>query len=807
MLILVSLFFGKTDYPLFTLCQNAYISALTITVLFCLLVGHEIIYWILYVTTGGRGPMPNNNAKHFLLLSSIYLVMLVLIYMYNTRIIDTEIIYVSPFIILIFSAILGLWGLKDREERYGAITPFYPFVAILYVTLGIITFSTIVWQIIQNNDPVLETIEDSIVFGHIGFGFVFILYVISNFLTPLLQNQPVYKIVFKERHMPYMSYRLGGIIMICAFFFYTQQISYSQAVAGYFNQIGDLFVMKKNIPAAIHSYKQGNFMGYANQKSNYQLAYLLHSQKEKESIYYSELSTKKNPSPQAFINTANQYNQAGRFFEGLFILQEAFKYYPHNPFLQNNTGYFYLKTNIADSSLQYLKQSLQNKSTYSQSLTNISYLAFQLGTIPSTEDIAAYDTSILYKNFSANYFASLIKAKKTSEYINENKIFIGKKITQNSFPLIINASLASIKNPKNILPILKNYINDTANKEYKEPLELVYSLHAYYHNNVAEAYSLLDKLQENNPHKRAEYLYLMGVFALQQNNPEKAVFFLEKSMEGQYYPALKALSIAYLENNNPEKAIHFLQTRDLAEDEELTIFSKYIYSVLKPSENSYYLTDEQKYQYIRWNGKNLTETSFHNLIYTIKNENIKSKANLFLASVYLQKEKLSEAEQLLQTIRDENLSPDILLEKQKIQYQIHMEKNGFSECLYPIHPNDKINLQTIKAYAETKDWDNFIKKTSENPFNLTLLIAATDFLIQQKEWEHTYNLLLLAYNFHPNACKVFQRYSIASLMRGLNNYAENSLLKCSKCMKKEKYLLFEQQYTHLKDSLLNSQWK
>ncbi|MDI9356106.1 MAG: tetratricopeptide repeat protein [Chitinophagaceae bacterium] len=803
MLIFLSIFFGETNYPLFTLCQNTYISALLITVLFCLLVGHEIIYWILYVSTkGGRSYIPSNNTKHFLSLSLLYMLMLLLIYTYNTRIIKVEIISVSPIMILIFSAILGLWGLKDREERYGAISPFYPFVAILYLTLGMITFSTIIWQMVQNNDPVLETIDDSIVFGHIGFGFIFILYVIANYLTPLMQNQQVYKIVFKESNMPYMSYRLGGIVIICAFFFYTEKISYSQAIAGYCNQIGDLLVLKKNIPAAIHSYKQGNFMGYANQKSNYQLAYLLHSQKEKEALYYAELSTQKNPSPQAFINTANQYNQKGRFLEGIFILQEACKNYPNDPFLQNNMGYLYLKTDIADSSLQYLKQSLQNESTYSQSLTNIAYLAFQLGTIPSPQELNQYDSSLLYENFSINYFASLIKAKKTDEDIHINTIFTNKTLTKNSLHLIINASLASIKNPKNILPPLKNYINDTSNKQYKEPLELIYSLHAYYHNNVAEAYTLLDKLQENNHNTRAEYLYIMGIFALQQNNPEKAIAFLEKSVEEPYYPAFKALITAYLENNNPEKAITLLQTIDLTEDQELKAYSEYIYSALHSPIN-----DEQKYQYIRWNWKKLPEETIQSILYTIQNETIQAKANLFLTHIYIQKEKIPEAEQLLESITEEMIPPEMRLEKQKIQYQVHLQKNGLSECSYPILPNDKATLKEIKAYREAKDWKNLIHKVSENPFDLTLLIAATDFCMQQKEWEHAYNILLIAYSFHPHECKVIQRYAIASLMRGLNMYAENSLLKCSKCMKKEQYLSFEKKYTHLKDSLLNSQWE
>src|SRR5690606_6377483 len=131
--------------------------------------------------------------------------------------------------------------------------------------------------------------EDAIVFSQLGFGGMFLFYIIVNFITPLMRNMAVYRIVFKEGTLPYTTYRIAGVIAVVAFYLLSNQVAFSQALAGFYNGLGDLYKTRNQQLLSQQYYRQGAAYGYQNHKSNYQLGFIA-NQKEKpgEAVYHFE---------------------------------------------------------------------------------------------------------------------------------------------------------------------------------------------------------------------------------------------------------------------------------------------------------------------------------------------------------------------------------------------------------------------------------------------------------------------------------------------------------------------------------------
>ena len=101
---------------------------------------------------------------------------------------------------------------------------------------------------------------------------MFILYLIFNFIDPLVRGMQVYKIVFADRNFPYISSKLGGLVVMLAFFLIANKGPYQKLVAAEYNYMGNFYQKAGDSPLAITYYKQGNVFDWDNHYSNYNLA-------------------------------------------------------------------------------------------------------------------------------------------------------------------------------------------------------------------------------------------------------------------------------------------------------------------------------------------------------------------------------------------------------------------------------------------------------------------------------------------------------------------------------------------------------
>jgi len=374
---LVIYFFSPVTKPFLHLSVTAIGPAMVLTVIFIITVAHEIL--AAFITTISSGLRPSKSLNHFLVVTVIYFLNLALAYAYKFNFIHWNFIYINFLLLLTISGILGIWGYRQRQPQFEGIIDAEPFGIFFFLCLGFTAFGTIGYLIASANDPGLETINNLIIFCHLGYGIIFFTYIIANFFDLLGNNLPVYKVLYKPARMPYFTFRFGGLIATMAFLFYnTWQVPFKNAISSYYNAGGDLYRALNNNKLAHGFYEQGGTYGFLNHHSNYAIANIEGSQMngDKERAFYKR-ATEARPTDMAFINYAQTYQREEKWLDALGVLQEGNRQMPGNGPIQNAIGLTFAKLNLLDSAFIYFQKAESSSLSKNAAKTNIIGMAAQ----------------------------------------------------------------------------------------------------------------------------------------------------------------------------------------------------------------------------------------------------------------------------------------------------------------------------------------------------------------------------------------------------------------------------------------------
>jgi hypothetical protein len=351
------LFYSGINDPMLNLATGSLPACVMVVVLLSFIVAHEVFAGFLFIVSNANFGKGYPVLINFLAISLFYLASIVLAYLVNVGIIDWDIYYFNEFFILTVSVILGFWGLKNQAEQGTPIIPFKPVGAIFYLTLTLLTFSTLSLVFINSNDPFIEVFEDTIVFSQLGFGAIFLIYVIGNFSDVIFAGAQVSKVLYKPIRMPYFTARFGGLILVLVLYYVNNQTPFYQAIAGLDNAKADLLSYQNERQTAEFYYRNSAQLAAYNHHANYSLGKLYQSEDYFESKTFYEDALVKHPSVPAYINLANLFRSRGRFFESVFVLQEGLSVFPNNRQLLNNLGFVYSESNFKDSAAYFFERS------------------------------------------------------------------------------------------------------------------------------------------------------------------------------------------------------------------------------------------------------------------------------------------------------------------------------------------------------------------------------------------------------------------------------------------------------------------
>lgn len=789
-------FAADVKNPFYTLAQYNFSAPVLISVVFAVLVGHEVVYFILKMITRGKPQPGSKNWVHFFTFSLIYLFNIGLAYAHNARFVTWDILYLNEFLVLAAAGVLGLWGLKARESRYEGTAPFYPIGAFFYLAMAGIAFTTIGYQLLQGNDPVIEAFEDAILFSQLGFGGIFLLYIIVNFITPLMKNLPVYRIVFKEGTLPYPTYRLAGMIAVAAFYFLANQAPLNQAIAGFYNNLGDLYKVRNQQLLSEQYYLQGALYGHQNHKSNYQLGFIANAKENPgQALYRFELAAGKNPSPQAFVNLANQYQSTNQFFKGIFSLQEGKTRFPSNGYIGNNLGVLYSSTNILDSAAFYTRQGLGSGFAGRAALTNMGYIAFKSGSDVSVEEMEQVAEENQPFGFLANALAGAVRSNSGSLPLPLEPLLPDSTLTGFTFPFVHNAVLTDLSNTNGTLADrLSLYTEASSNAGYYGSLAIAAALHHYFAGETALAMQILNRVQQTFPTYRGYCYHLMGVMSLEQGAAMKSAEFFESAAADNYPDADINQAIALSEAGNWQQAglkWILLEGNDTASP----IAASMLY-LIETKATGDLTTDQQRYQYARWFGRQLSESGQDELLGAFENENLKKGALVGLAKAYFAAGDTTVARQLLNNPLLNNWEQP---EKTILQLELALSASGLAALATNtsfggLPPRSGRVFQKVAVAFREGNAAAVKEAVLSNSFIGWLSMAAADYLLENDTEEAAYDVLVASIDANPYNARVLQKYIWLALDMGFDSYAENSLVKLIDLLPTEEYKAFERKY-------------
>lgn len=784
-LALIIQFYAEVELPFLYLSVTGYIPAIILTVLFSIMVAHEIPAGFLFLTTQSQSA---KGLRHFLIVMLIYLINIALIYAHEARLIHWNILYIDIYLLFTTTTIVGIWGWKHREVLYEKVMPFFPFGAYFYVVMASIAFMTIAFLKGTGNDAPIKALSDIIVFTHLGFGIVFVLYVFSNFLGVIGNDLSAWKVVYKPNRMPYETFRLGGIIIVLGLVFYNNWREYVyDSFAGFWNSMGDLYVeLDKNDIAQLY-YEQGRTYGYANHHSNYAKAYQYAGDFQwKLSHEYYDRAKVRRPTAFVFANDANVYNWEKNTFGAIESLRSAMLRMPDVPQLQNNLGFLYGKVHALDSSLYWLREARSNTETRALAETNfVGVAAQELLPIPPDSLAALFD--INNPGVAANALA--LAAITHTNFKSDAHPFNNTKLNLHTASLLNNFLINKVYTiTDEQLELAEKIARDSVNAGFSEMLRASIA-HAYYlQGNVSRGIQLMNELSYISDANKGKFNYCIGLWLLEQQNPEGAIIAFSYAHHYNFKNATLYLAMAETENLNIPEATVLWDTLSLYGNTDEKRLANSFKPVLSMSfQQAMQAKDPIKYQFCRYRLSSKDTVLFNVLSASMLDVNYKAQSLMEMAIRQFEADRISQANTLLEqastlSVSDAQLKQQLLFSRLQVKAALgELDELAalVKDIEFPIERKlDKIYYEALLNEAggdQEKAAKAFRYLEVANPFYEEGIIASAQYAkLHSKEPMKAYTILAEAIQLNKSSVRLWKAYLGEALSMGFDDYAKNA---------------------------------
>ena len=786
--------FSPTSHPLIFQLSYGAVVLVVIALAFIFFIAYEIVYAFLTLISNNKDASASNRFLNFSLIFALYMLNLVLQYFKNTRILHIDLIYISPFIILVISAILGIWGFKERSVMFTRLLPFYPFGAVVYVAWGVLCFATIGYYMATGNDSLVEVFEDFILFTHIGFGIAFFLYIIGGFPREL--NNPLVrlnKVVYANRSVSFYFVYGTGLLLVFAMFSYSNMFTWYQAQAGYYNGLGDAYYVAGNEVLAQEYYQKAASFEFQNHKSNYALATIYkHKNKPLEAISHYKKATLKQPSAFAYANLSSLYREQGKPIEAIFALKDGLADFPKSGELQNNLGLLYKEINFADSAVMYFNSA--EKVVGGNNLPQVNKLGTMVANGIESKNII--DNS--YAPYRINRLAhhTLFKVAANETYQLQDTV-----LTTQRFALINNFNLYTLKKADTIrLTELSKLAQIDTNRNYVGDIEYLKALLNYYNGSASAALRSVDNLQLSDQYTGGFYLNTIGLWTLKNDVPRFAADIFQLAYDKGSKTSLLHKALALMECGKYQEAIRIFASNEITNDPDAAAVAERMSKIFAfQNFNAILLADDaDKYLVLHYKMTDFSDNELGNLFFSFKDPNLKLKAGVDLFNYYSKNKNIARCGEIVSELSDKSVekSPELYL----MMLKYWAGAGNYTE-LESALPTATLNEdgKAYTPYFEAKILENngndasakYLAAFKRLPFDENIVLdAAQYFQEKQKNSAQSFNILLDAVALNPYSATLYKAYCLQAINYGIPSFADNGLAKLHVLIGEKEYKSF-----------------
>jgi Tfp pilus assembly protein PilF len=760
---------------------------LVVSLGFIFWISTEIIAALVYITSVARNNRSDGSGRplgmnSFLLISLLYLANLLLIWLSNTKAITWNPVVISPFVLFLISLILGIWGIRQQLRQNETVLSFRDAGAFLYLGLSLITVMVIAYAFASANDPLVEALEDIIVYTHLASGLMFVVYVFINFLPIYRQGLPVYKVLYKPLQLSVLQTRLVAAVLTCIIGAYQSFFTFNQATAGYFNTVGDFHAATGELRVAEQYYTLALANEFQNHKSNYALASLALTQGDKVSAtYYFQQALLKQPSPQAYAGLTSVLLQDNLLFEAIKLLQRGIRVFPKNGELQNNLGYLYARTSVADSAYYYLAAASGNTAREEIPQTNLLAFWVRNPRLVSLDSLAKTSKASSYESYEANRAAlAFFRNTADSSTVQRPGWFdepvTGQGLNVARFARLYNYSVQNRTADTTLLNVLNRLGQNPANQDFTDDLLFAQAAVNYYTANKRTAFELTDQLARDNERNGAFYNFITGLWMMEQGLNRKAADMLAQNADtlSMYYQAL-----ALTKSGDPLVAQSLWETAG-QNDPGVQHLAEVLYDRKQPA------TDLEKAFTLLYNPSVDQPGPQLSLYRSMQDDNLKTIVAAVFVKRYLAASQLPVAQSWYEQIPQEAKLNGYAGSAMTIAYlRLRNAKGQYDQTLTDARQSvvaalqaekDFVVAQAYQAKRQTaqasRSYEDALRRA---PFNAEIVAAAAGFEQQNSKAEKGYNLVLEALPMNERNPDLLKMYALLCLDLSLNDYAEESL--------------------------------
>jgi hypothetical protein len=807
---------AQVKEPALYLVSYGITAPIVITVLLIFVTSFDNILVFLYLITGTSNTSTKGNAGNFVLITLLYLLNIVLIYLKMSHTIEFNIVYVDIMVVFVTSVVSGIWGFRKRSELFSTILPFQIQGALVYMSMAIIGVFTIAVQLLAVNTPMIMFFENVLVYAQIGMGVMFFVYVLANFALYLIRNQKVHLVVFKPHKLPFAMVPAIGLVVFASLFMKSGMVLYNQVLAGYHNTIADTYKIANNDFIAEEYYKTGKQYLHFNFKSNYALGCIARALDNTAlSVMYFEDATNE-ANEFAYINLANCYDESDHLFTKLENLKDGQKAFPKSGKIANNLALVFRKTNLNDSTLHYFKVARSEEEKVV--LTNL--LAFAI-----EKNVDKIDASILkdeslndyndYPALQANKLFIYNKLNKKYEQQYLRNLFKDSTLSEHNFAYFINYQLSQLKSADtSVLTAINTYIKKDTLSKFSEDLKFLKAAKYYYAGNKSAAIAQLYELVNTGTSNTGLYANTLGLWMMEENAFGLAIDFFKFSKEKQNRTAGVNLALAFSENGNYVEAYDewaIVKTSPNKAEYDLAVSMMPIVANA-PLDQVMAWDDKAKSLFIHFRKNYFTKLEIGSLFNSLKDDLYKIQTCPDMMYYYTLYNDPQEAIQLYDLIQTNfKLEPAIALQMNTYYVKALLQKQDFKQAEAALgktlQQEDRDYYAAIiaeKKHQLKKAEALFYKVATNNPFNAEANIdAAVFFSNTLKNNDKAYTILANAVRNNPQSVAVYKAYCLQAINSGLYSFAEDALKYLQKYLREEEFARFKMQYDAALEKALN----
>ncbi len=789
---------SETPQPFLHLAANGLIVAIVTTIVFMLMISHEVIAFFIPVVTSGIHP--KKSAFHFFLVSGIYFFYLLLTYLVKERILSWDLFTVNLFFLFTLSSIFGLWGVNKRYPLFSNKVSTASSAVFLYVGCLIISYGSLLFFFVTSSDTIIDALDDLVLFSHLGYGLIFILYVISNFSPMLVANLPVYRVLYKPATMPFFTFRLMSLIATFAFLSYASPWStYTNKVyAALYTAQADLYFAEGDLLLAEGYYKKSLSFREQNHHANYCLAklYQYHAKEKKEQQQYSRI-LESSPSEMAFVNLSDTYARYGNNLRASVTLGEGLKKFPASGRLQIAQGVSFAKLGLVDSAFFYFQQARNSTKTKELAETNL------LATI------AQYDPK-----FPADSLYKLLNMQEEGAKINALALANAQQLKLNlSFNKLKDTTLSVKQATLLCNQIINQRITlDTSSLSYvltlaRKPTNdyfkesLLYSISQSYYEKgfINKGIELAQELAYS--FGKPKYYMLLGVWHLEQENPLKAIQYFTVAGKDIFVAQLYE-ALSRTEAGDSKKASEMWSDLAVYKDSTISKLATRYQKILTCSPaDVIYLNDIEKHDFCKYRIALNDSLLFQNVLSAIGDETIKARTLFERSKKYFINDEIDISISYLELLRDlkptdQKLSNDILflnliLATKKSNWDYLQKQMNLKLPEYYL--NEEIYLQAMLNKHLNKTslaFDHFTYLATANDQFEDGILASAQFFQSDTDRLKSHSILVNGLLAKPNSIKLLKEYVKVTAKLGFENELKDAIFSLKQLMTESAFKRF-----------------